>query len=124
MKRLIQSVQKFFAPVLILCCFALCLLILAVVPGNKAGILFAILCASLAMAGLRWSVWGILRQARKKATDTEFTILVRVTEVLMVLLTVTALVFTLLLWEIPTLWIFFPIPLFGLEGALAAEVQG
>ena len=124
MKRLIQSVQKFFAPVLILCCFALCLLILAVVPGNKAGILFAILCSALAMAGLRWSVWGILRQARKKATDTEFTILVRVTEILMVLLTVTALVFTLLLWEIPTLWIFFPIPLFGLEGAMAAEVQG
>ena len=124
MKRLIQSVQKFFAPVLILCCFALCLLILAVVPGNKVGILFAILCASLAMAGLRWSVWGILRRARKKATDTEFTILVRTTEVLMGIFAIASLVFALLLWEIPSVWIFFPIPLFGLEGAMAAEVQG
>ena len=118
MKRFIRALSKGFAPVLVLSYFALCLIILAVSPANKGGLLISILCAAVAMTALRWSVWGILRMAGKHATKTELLVLVRITEVIMLLLTVATLVFTLLLWEIPSLWIFFPVPLFGLEGAV------
>ncbi len=123
MKQFILALNKILLPILILSYFTLCLVLLAVVPGNKGGLLLAILCAAIAMAALRWSVWGILCRAKKHASEREFVILIRTIEAIMLLLTGTALVFTVLLWEIPSLWIFFPIPLFGLQGAIKLDAE-
>lgn len=121
MKRLITAVNRWFAPTLYLSYTALCLILLGVVPDGKIGLLFALLWAILTAAVLRWGVWGILKSARKHTDVGEWKILLRVTEALLLLLTIAALVFAILLPEIPAVWLFFPLPLFGLRGALAWE---
>ena len=121
MKGFLSAVIRWFAPVLYLAYAALCLILLGVVPDGKIALLFALLWAVLTAVLLRWGIWAVLKSARKHATVKEWKILLRVTECLMLLLTAAALVFAVLLGEIPAVWLFFPLPLFGLRGALVWE---
>ncbi len=107
-------------PVLILGCLTLDIVLLAVVPGGP-GLLLAMVWAAVTMGLLRWCVFAILRRASLRATPRESTVLVRTVEGLMVLLTAAALTISILLWEIPVVWVFFPLPLFGLSGAVKAD---
>lgn len=121
MKALISAINRWFAPTLYLSYAGLCLILFGVTPNGKLGLLFAFLWAVVTAVALRWGVWGILKSARKHADPTEWKILLRVTEGLMLLLTAAALIFAIILREIPAVWLFFPLPLFGLRGALAWE---
>ena len=121
MKALISAINRWFAPTLYLSYVGLCLILFGVTPNGKLGLLFALLWAVVTAVALRWGVWGILKSARKHTDPTEWKILLRVTEGLMLLLTVAALVFAIILREIPAVWLFFPLPLFGFRGALAWE---
>ena len=118
MKQFIKTVDRFFFPVLITAYAVLCIVLLAAVPEGKGGLLLAILWGAGISAALRWGTWGILNLAKKRANQKELTILVRTVEVLFLLVTVAALAFAILLREIPSIWLFFPTPLFALQGAL------
>lgn len=122
-KRFLQGLDRVLSPILILSYVALSLLLLAAVPQGRAGLLLAILWGAVTAAALRWSVWGILKSAKTRTTPRAWTVLVRTTEALFLLLTVAALVASILLREIPAVWLFFPTPLFGLQGALRLDAQ-
>lgn len=123
MKNLIQTLNKFLAPVLIMGYLTLCIVLLAAVPGGKVGILLAILWSILSALALRWGVWGILCLAKKRATKREQTVLTRTAEGLMLLLSAATAVLCVLLWDIPPIWAFLPVPWFGLEGAVRFDAQ-
>ncbi len=123
MKRFIHTLDRILSPILILGYAALCIILLAVVPGGRVGLLFSILWAVASMAGLRWGVWGILQLARTKADAGELKVLVRTVEALMLILTVAAAIFAILLWDIPSVWLFLPVPLFGLAGAVRVDAN-
>ncbi len=118
MKRFIHTLDRFGSPVLILSYAALCILLLAATPQGKGPFLWAILCGVATAAAFRWGTWAILVRARKKATPSELAVLTGTVEILFLLFTAAATVLTILLWEIPALWVFFPTPLFGLRGAI------
>lgn len=118
MKKLISVLDKALIPVLSLASAAIFLILLAVTDGGKVGLLLAMAASAVMMAGMRWSVGMILRSAAKRTTRKEFRILVRIVEALMLLLFAAFLVGVILLWDVPPVWLFCPVPLFGLAGAL------
>lgn len=126
MKRIIQGLDKWLSPVLILSFFAVCLILLAATPKAQAlPMLLAILWATGMTLIMRWGIWGILRlaQVRFRAEKRALTVLVRTVEGLELLLSLAALVFALILWEIPAVWLFLPATLFGLQGAVKFDAK-
>ncbi len=123
MKAFLQSLDRYFLPVLLISYTALCLVLLAVVPEGKGGLLLAILWAGFTAAALRWSIWGVLTLAKKKAEPKEMTVLLRTVEIMLLLITAAAGVLTLLLRQIPAVWIFFPTPLFALQGVVKMDAE-
>lgn len=126
MKKIIQGLNKGFSPVLILSFFATCLILLAATPKAQAlPMLSAILWATGMTVIMRWGIWGILRmaQARFRAEKKALTVLVRTVEGLELLLSLAAVVFALILREIPAVWLFLPAALFGLQGAIKFDAK-
>ena len=124
MKSFIRTLNKFLTPTLIIGYLILCISLLAAAPEGKGGLLLAILWGAVTAAAFRWGTWGILLLAKKKANPKELLFLTRTVEILMLLLTAGALAFAILLREIPSVWIFFPTPLFALQGALRFDAEG
>ncbi len=123
MRKFIQTLNRYFFPVLLIVYVALCLILLAVVPEGKGGLLLAILWAAITATALRWSVWGVLTLAKKTANSKELNLLLRTVEVFLLLITVAAGILALLLWEIPSIWLFFPTPLFALQGVVKMDAE-
>lgn len=123
MNQFIQTLNRYFFPVLLIVYLALCLVLLAVVPEGKGGLLLALLWAVVTATALRWSIRGVLTLAKKKADFREMTLLLRTVEVFLLLVTVAAGVFALLLREIPSVWLFFPTPLFALQGVVKMDAE-
>ena len=118
MRKFLCGLDKFFAPALILGYFGLCICLLAVSEGRAP--LLSMLWAALMMAAMRWGTWGILKltQKRTRQTPALLLILTRTVEALMLLLTVGSLVLSILLRELPAVWLLIPACLFGLQGAV------
>ena len=123
MKRFLQTLNRYFLPVLLLCYATLCLILLAVTPEGALGLLFAIFWAALTATALRWGVWGVLKSAQKRANDREMKILLRTAEVFFLLLFLAALIFAILLAPIPAVWLFFPLPLFVLQAVVKMDAE-
>ncbi len=123
MKRFLKTLNRVFFPSLLIGYVALCLVLLAVTPEGTLGLLVAILWAVGTATALRWGVWGILKSAQKKANPKEMKILLRTAEVLLLILFVVAFIFTILLAPIPSVWLFFPIPLFVLQGVVKIDAE-
>ena len=122
MRKFLCGLDKFFAPALVLGYIGLCICLLAVSEGNAP--LLSMLWAALMMAAMRWGIWGILKLTQKRTRQTPMLLLVltRVVEGLMLLLTAGAIVLSILLWELPAVWLLIPACLFGLQGAVHFEV--
>lgn len=120
MKQFLTALDKGMTPVLSLTYLAVCLIVLTVIPAGTGGIyLLMTLWAIALMILMRWGIWGILRMAQKQySTLPPLRRLVRLTEIVELVLFVGAVIWSILLWELPMLWLFVPIPLFGFQGAL------
>ena len=123
MKRFLKTLNRYFSPSLLIGYVALCLVLLAVTPEGTLGLLVAILWAGVTATALRWGVWGILKSAQKRTNPKEMKILLRTAEVFLLILFVVTLVFTILLAPIPSVWVFFPIPLFVLQGVVKIDAE-
>ena len=123
MKRFLQTLNRVFFPSLLIGYVALCLVLLAVTPESTVGLLVAILWAVGTATALRWGVWGLLTSAQKRANPKEMTLLLRTAEVLLLILFVVAFVVAILLAPIPSVWVFFPIPLFVLQGVIKIDAE-
>lgn len=121
MERFLKTLNRYFFPSLLIGYVALCLVLLAVTPEGTLGLLVAMLWAAVTATALRWGVWGILKSAQKKASPKEMKILLRTAEIFLLILFVAALVFAILLAPIPSVWLFFPIPLFVLQGIIKID---
>lgn len=126
MKRVIRFLDRVLSPVLILSYLCLCVVLLAAVPAEQKLTLFiTMLWAAAMMATMRWGIWGILQIARTKtrAGHRELKFLVRTVEVLESIVSVTTVVFAILLRDIPAVWLFLPVALFGLQAAVRFDAR-
>lgn len=123
MRAFLCSLDKFFAPMLILGYFGFSICLLAVSGGATA--LLSLLWTALMMVAMRWGIWGILKLTKKRTRQTPSLLLVltRVVEGIMLLLTVGSIVLSILLWELPAVSLLIPACLFGLQGAVHFEVR-
>jgi hypothetical protein len=123
MKKFILFLDRILTPTLILSYFAYCIVLLAVAEKGKFGLFLAMFWAG----GMMWLMqWGIrkafLRIVRKGRTGkTEFAVLVRTTEVVLLLCTVAVAVAACFLPDVLATWLMVPVLLFGVRGAIRID---
>ena len=122
--RIVTFFAKVLSPAVGLGYYAVGLVLLAVAPaGNKRALLLALLWAGVLMALLYAGIYGSLYLSRKRGDDPVLRVLVRVTEITLLVLSLAAAGVAVWLYDVPMAASLLPVSLFGLGGALRFDAR-